>query len=116
MNVAKLVNVAEALSRIQVGNPEPGFWQDSRSGGLLADMLMTLGREAREALAAPLESWWLTIDSAPKDGTVFIVAMDRGRPQWAWFHDNKLLTDGPFPAFYATHWQPLPAPPTTEKP
>lgn len=57
---------------------------------------------------------WLPIESAPKDGKLFLAATDDGRIM-IW-RGSILARDlaGPTPnhlSFPATHWRPLPAPP-----
>ena len=62
---------------------------------------------------------WLPIDTVPMDGTHVLVYLSkdhsRARIHTGYFHPNVKVIGGCF-AFDlppATHWMPLPAPPTT---
>lgn len=80
--------------------------------GIVSDMV----REERAMFAAIepalLRDDWRGMDSAPRDGTVFIVP--GGVAHW---HNGywKTLTGYPFPGrpieWEVKHWRPLPAPP-----
>lgn len=75
------------------------------------------------AAPTPPQSNWQSIDSAPKDGTHVLVALDEivgeaqyyiedGREHEGWYWNDQHWTDavGGEP-FQPTHWMPLPPPP-----
>ena len=82
----------------------------------------------RDQLRAELEGRWLPIESAPKDGTKFLV-IHSGRIDIGWFgKEGKLylstsideyglrpVCHGGMYGRVATHWRPLPPPPTTQE-
>lgn len=69
---------------------------------------------------------WLTIDSAPKDGTAILLhgllhqpSIDAGTPEtvmghWTEYNGGGWVWHGPL-AITFTHWMPLPAPPSDAK-
>lgn len=65
---------------------------------------------------------WQPIETAPKDGSAILIGgiggVDRARWGWeapwidGWWTDGH-RSDAEGPDFTPTHWQPLPAPPST---
>ncbi len=58
---------------------------------------------------------WQPIETAPKDGGLFLV-WDGQTYNIVWYDFNGYFKDGDgcYDTEFATHWMPLPAPPTKE--
>lgn len=57
---------------------------------------------------------WLSIETAPKDGTEFLAFGPHGRVITHWMREDYFRDGQParwFPANNPTHWMPLPVPP-----
>ena len=60
------------------------------------------------------EDRWQPIETAPRDGTQFLAYRHPFDPEVAHVEGNDVFrfrTDGGVDVIYASHWQPLPAPP-----
>jgi len=74
----------------------------------IADAMLEAAERAR----------WQPIETAPKDGTIILLADYRypHRPEISsGFWENRNWTDGSLELSPLTHWQPLPSPPESSK-
>lgn len=72
--------------------------------------------KADQILALPVPGGWLPIEGAPKDGTPILAAWRTGAAGEGDYTVDKLWWAGQWCPYSRnpTHWQPLPAPPSTE--
>ena len=122
MTDAEIEAVALAISEIDATHEVPGYQAESLAGGDLSEWERRTIAKAAIAVLDEMRGWQ-PIESAPKDGTEFIVGRFTGQRK---NHDGHMMVDrwhsyahgdtydgfAHFNNRYwpATHWAPLPSP------
>ena len=117
--------VSRALDNIRDLNMLPADENGHRwANSDLIDQEVMAGKLALRALTTEAGDGWHPIETAPKDGTEFLIAYSDGTVRAGRYLDNSHTTrpwQGVRPMYGAesagrkiTHWRPLPSPPATE--
>lgn len=113
MTDARIEAAAKAIAEyVYERNGKPMKWEN------MGDNRQEVARcYARVSLAAADAANWRPIESAPRDGTRFMIRKTTGHICVAFFDDGEWYGDDWYCVHhdeYITHWQPLPAPPNDD--